>query len=198
MNTTDATKPDIRFAVTITDTGYAYDRQTYRHFAARAYVLGVDKYGSTGRPELLSPTDYSVPESGKVRALAGLEITAQADSDSMRRRGDEWYAWTVAYDRHRIELKDAEEILPILRKITRRIEALTAEHGRPATLAQFCSYAVKAITGERQPFMRKVPDSQDYEGHGYRSMDTDALSYHLQSDATEWRKNHGIDLDSAS
>lgn len=192
MSDQTAPKPDIRFAVTVSDTGYAYDRHTCRHFAARAYVLGVDKYGSTGRPELLSPTDYSVPRGAK--ALAGLEITAQADSDSMRRPGDEWYAWTVQYDRHRIELSDAEEILPVLRKIAKRMERMTAEHGRPATLAQFCSYAVKALTSERSPFMRAVPETQDYEGTGYRSMDTDALSYHLQSDAGEWRKNHGIDV----
>ena len=190
MTSNDTTKPDVRFAVTISDTGYAYDRTSYRHFAAAACVLGVDKYGSTQRPELLSPTDYSVPEGA--RALAGLEITAQADSDSMQLAGDEWYAWQVQYDRHRIELKDAEEILPVLRKIAKRIERMTSDHGHPATLAQYCSYAVKALTSERQPFMRAVPESQDYEGTGYRSMDTDALSYHLQSDAQEWRKNHGI------
>ena len=184
-------KADVRFAVTITDSGYAYDRHTYRHFTASAYVLGTDKYGSTGRPELLSPTDYSVPESA--RALEGLQITAQADSDSMRRPGDEWYGWEISYDRSRIKLADAEEILPVLRKISKRMDALTREMGRPASLAQYCTYAVKALTSERQPFMRKVPDSQDYEGTGYRSMDADALSYHLQADATEWRKNHGID-----
>ena len=187
-------KPDIRFAVTISDTGYAYDRQLYRHFAARAYVLGVDKYGSTQQPELLSPDSYSVAN-GKARMLAGLEITAQSDGDHMRRRGDEWYAWTIAYDRHRIELRDTEEILPVLRKIAKRMESLTAEHGRPASLAQYCSYAVKALTSERRPFMRKVPESQDYDGTGYRAMDTDALANHLWSDAQEWRKNHGIELE---
>lgn len=196
MTSNDTTKPDIRFAVTVSDTGYAYDRTTYRHFTARAYVLGVDKYGSSGRPELLSPTDYSVPESGKTRALAGLQITAQADGDSMKRRGDEWYAWEVSYDRHTVQLRDAEEILPVLRKIDRTTVKLSAEHGRPVTLAQFCSYAARAITGERSPFMRTVPDSQDYDGTGYRSMDTDALGYHLLSDAAEWRKNHGIDVES--
>ncbi len=191
MSEPTAPKPDIRFAVTITKDTHDSFGDGYRHFRATACVLGVDKYGSTGRPELLSPTDYSVPSTAK--PLAGLQITAQSDSDSMKRPGDEWYAWQVEYGRHTVKLADAEEMLPVLRKISKRIDKLTVEMGYPSTLAQFCTYAVKALTSERQPFMRKVPDGQDYEGTGYRSMDANALSYHLQSDAQEWRKNHDID-----
>lgn len=197
MNT-DPTKPDVRFAVTISDSqAYAGDMTRYRHFTARAYVLGVDKYGKTGRPEPLSPTDYSVPETAK--ALDGLVITAQADSDTMRRPGQEWYAWQVSYDRSGgIQLRDAEEILPVLRKIAKRLDKMSADIGRPSSLAQYCTYVARAVTSERQPFMRRVPDGQDYEGHGYRSMDANDLEYHLSSDASEWRKNHGIDADDAS
>ncbi len=195
MTSNESTKTapaDVRFAVTITDgTRYPGDQTSYRHFTARAYVLGVDKYGSTGRPELLSPTDYSVPSTAK--ALDGLTVTAQADSDSMKRPGDEWYAWEVSYDRSRVQLKDAEEILPVLRKIDKRVARLTSELGRPSTLASFCAYVASAITRQTSVFLRRVDAEQDYEGTGYRSMDADALSYHLASDASEWRKDHGID-----
>lgn len=199
MARTDSTKvpaPDVRFAVTIADSdGNRYGGTQYRNFAARAYILARDKYSDTHAYELHSPDSYSV-EGGKARVLAGLTITAQADDSTMGRPGDEWYAWTVSYDRHRVELRDAEEILPILRKITKRLDKLTAELGRPATLAQFCAYAASAVTPRTNVFMRAIPASQDYEATGYRSMDADALSYHLQSDAQEWRKNHGIDVTS--
>jgi hypothetical protein len=191
-----APKPDIRFAVTISkDEAYAYDSQRYRHFAARAYVLGVDKYGKSQRPELLDPSDYSVADRDRTRALEGLVITAQSDSDSMKRAGNEWYGQSVKYNRYTIELRDAEEMLPVLRKIDRTMARLTAEFGYPATLVQFCTYAARALTSHRKPFMRTVPADADYEGHGYRSMDADALGYHLQADAQEWREAHGIKLD---
>lgn len=194
MSDTTTDQPDIRFAVTLTkDERYSGDWTSFRHFRAEAYVLGVDKYGSTGRPELLSPTDYSVP-GNSARKFKGLIITAQSDSDKMKLPGNEWYAWEVSYERSGVKLSDAEEMLPVLRKIARRQEKLNAEFGYPRTLAQFCAYAVKAVTSERQPFLRRVSDDQDWEGHGYRSMDPSALDYHLQADATEWRKNHGVDV----
>jgi hypothetical protein len=195
-DTTPAPKPDIRFAITISkDEAYAYDSQRYRHFQARAYVLGIDKYGKSQRPELLDPSDYSVADRDRTRALAGLVITAQADSDSMKRAGNEWYGQAVKYDRYTIGLKDAEEMLPVLRKVDRTMRKLSTEFGYPATLVQFCTYAARALTSHRQPFMRAVSADHDWEGHGYRSMDADALGYHLADDATEWRKNNGIELD---
>jgi hypothetical protein len=193
-DSTKSTPADVRFAVTITESGQSYGLTQYRHFTARAYILARDKYSAGHRMELHSCDSYGV-DAGKARALAGLVITAQADDSTMTRPGAEWYGWSVSYDRSRVELRDAGEILPVLRKIQRRQDKLTSELGRPATLAQFCAYAVSAITAQRNVFVRSVPDSQDWEGNGgYRSMDADALSYHLQSDATEYRKNHGIDV----
>jgi hypothetical protein len=190
MASTTLPKADIRFAVTITDAP-RYDSTQYRHFRACAYILAADKYSDSHAPELHSPDSYSV-DAGPARALAGLQITAQADSDSMKRPGDEWYGWSVEYDRHRIQLRDAEEILPVLRKVQKRLDKLSGEYGRPATIAQFCTYAVSALTSESRPFMRRVDAEHDYEGTGYRSMDANALACHVQSDASEWRKSHGI------
>lgn len=193
MTSTDTIKADVRFAVTISESsGNRYGGTQYRNFAARAYILARDKYSSDHAYELHSPDSYSV-DAGPARALAGLQITAQADDSTIRRPGDEWYGWEVSYDRSRVKLADAEEILPVLRKIQKRLDKLTSELGRPATLAQYCAYVASAITARTSVFMRSIPASQDYEATGYRSMDADALSYHLQSDAQEWRKNHGID-----
>lgn len=195
-DSTKTTPADVRFAVTIADgSGNRYGGTQYRNFAARAYILARDKYSEDHAYELHSPDSYSV-DAGKARALAGLTITAQADDSTMGRPGDEWYAWTVSYDWSRVELRDAEEILPVLRKIAKRIDKLTADLGRPVTLAQFCAYAASAITAQRNVFLRAVPAGQEHEATGYRAMDADALSYHLQSDAQEWRKNHGIDVTS--
>lgn len=194
MSTETAPRPDIRFAVTITgDDSYAYSMAQYRHFTARAYILARDKHSDTSAYELHDPDSYSV-DTGAARVLAGLQITAQADINSMKRAGDEWYAWGIAYKRTAVKLRDAEEILPVLRKIAKRIDKLSGELGRPKSLAQFCAYAASAVTAERKPFMRRVgPDASDYEGTGYRSMDANDLASHLWHDAAEWRKNHGID-----
>jgi hypothetical protein len=194
MPSTKPARPDIRFAVTITESQRFGGDTQYRHFAARAYVLAPGRYSADHAIELHSPDSYEIERDDATMALAGLEITAQSDNDHMKRPGDEWYAWTVQYDRHRIELRDAKAILPVLRRIDRRMTKLTAELGRPATLAQFCAYAVTAVTAGRQPFMRHVPDGEDYEGHGYRSMDASALDYHLMADATEWRERNGVKL----
>lgn len=192
--TAKAPKPDVRFHVTITDSeNWGSDMTRYRHFTARAYILAPDKHATDSTtPILQGPDDYGIPGT-RAPELKGLTITAQADNNSMTRPGQEWYGWTIAYDRHRIELADAEQMIPVLRKIKRRMDKLAAELGRPATLAQFCTYAASAITGERHPFLRTVPAERDYEGTGYQHMDADALAWHVSSDATEWRKNHGID-----
>jgi hypothetical protein len=196
MSGTSTPKPepaDVRFAVTITNASRDSFSDGYRYFRAEAYVLGVDPYGKTGLPELRGPDEYGHPDS--VRALKGLVITAQSDNDHMRKPGGEWYAWEVKYDRFGgVELKDAEEMLPVLRKIRKTMERLNDDYGRYTTLAQFCTYAVKAVIApkQRRPFMRHVPDGQDYEGHGYRSMDTDALAWHIQADAQKWREDRGI------
>jgi hypothetical protein len=196
--TAPAPKPDIRFAVTITDSRYNGAGMTqFRHFTARAYILGVDKYGSTGRPELLDPDEYGVPDRDRTRALKGLVVTAQADGDSMKRPDEQWYGWEAGYDRSgTIELRDAEEMQPVLRKIRKQQEKLHAEFGFPRTLALFCTYAARALTAERRPFLRRDPDGRDIEGNGgYRSMDTDALDSFLRTDAREWREAHGIKTD---
>ena len=131
MTTSQPTKPDVRFAVTIQDSsGNRYGGTQYRNFAARAYILARDKYRDDHAYELHSPDSYSV-EAGPARVLAGLQITAQADDSTMRKPGDEWYAWTVSFDRSRVELRDAEDMLPVLRKIDKRIAKLTAELGQP-------------------------------------------------------------------
>ncbi len=186
-------KADVRFHVTITDSGYTgRDMTQYRHFTATAGILAPDKYATdTTTPVLHDPDGYGI-DGATDRALTGLTITAQADDNSMKTPAP-WYAWKVAYGRRQVELADAEQIIPVLRKIKRRMDKLTRELGSPATLAQFATYAASAVTTERSPFLRAVPAAQDFAGTGYHEMDADGLAYHLNSDATEWRKNHGID-----
>jgi hypothetical protein len=185
-------QPDIRFAVTVTDgTRYGSDITQYRKFTAQAFIWARDRHAAGHPFDLHSPASYSV-DAGPARVLDGLVVTAQADSDSMKRPGSEWYAWAVGYDRSKTELKDAEEILPVLRKIARRTGKLAGELGQPATLAQYCAYAVSAVTSTRDPFMRRVPPGQDISGTGYHSMDASGLACFLGSDAAGWRKDRGI------
>lgn len=187
MNTSKP-KPDIRFFITI-ETGDSFGGTRYVRFTARAMVLSHD----TDNPGLHGPDSYSIDTHG-ARHLDGLEITAQADTDTMRKAGREWYGWSVHYDRSRMELQACEDAVKVLRAVDRRMRKLSDELGRPATLAQFCTYAAGAVTPERRAFMHCVDRPEhDYEGTGYRSMDASALDYHISSECTEIRKQLGID-----
>lgn len=190
----DKPKPDVRFFTDIPDPERAVfsDGVRYAKFTCRAVVLSHDP----ANPGAWGCDSYSIETRG-VRHLDGLEITAQADTDTMRKPGREWYGWSVHYRRDRLELQAAEDAVKVLRAIDRRMRKLTDELGRPATLAQFCVYAASAVTRERHPFLTRVDRPEhDFEGTGYRSMDASALDYHIGSRCTEIRKLLGIDPDS--
>lgn len=184
-------KADIRFFVEVRDSsGNGYGGSQYAHFTARAMVLARESHGQSDAVyplDLHAPDSYSIPVNA--RELARLEITAQLDETSR-----EWYGWSVHYDRTSVDLRDAEEIVKVLRKIQRKMDAIAGKYGRPTDLASFCGHAVMAVTDNGRPFMRTVPPERDYEGYGYHSMDVDALRWHINSETQEWRKRHGISV----
>jgi hypothetical protein len=184
-------KPDVRFCVEIPDPERAVfsDGVRYVKFTAAAMVLSHDP----AEPGLWGCDSYCIETRG-VRHLDGLEITAQADTGTLRKPGREWYVWSVHYRRDRMELQAAEDAVKVLRAIDRRMRKLGDELGPPATLAQFCVYAAGAITRERQPFQIRVDRPEhDFEGTGYRSVNATQLEYHISSRCTEIRKLLGID-----
>ena len=182
---------DVRFYVQVTDSdGNCFGGSQYAHFTARAMVLARESHGQSDATyplTLHAPDSYSIP--GNARELAGLEITAQMDESSR-----DWYGWSVHYSRDQVDIRGAEEIVKVLRKITRKMDAIAAEYGRPTDLAAFCAHAVKAITAQGKPFMRPVKPEHDYESSGYRSMDVDSLRWFIQQETAEWRKLHGIEI----
>jgi hypothetical protein len=183
-------KADVRFYVEVHDSsGNAFGGSQYAHFTARCMILARESHGqsdATYPVALHSPDSYSIP--GTARHLAGLEITAQMDESSR-----EWYGWNVHYVRERVELRDAEEIVKVMRKITKRMDDIASQYGRPTDLGSFCGHAVAAIAGHGSVFMRSVKPENDCEGTGYRSMDVDSLRYHIEDETREWRKKHGIE-----
>jgi hypothetical protein len=187
-------KPDIRFAVAITESAYGGGSR-YVHFTAQAMIAAIGRFGSDeGKPGLFSPASYELPFDPDVKALAGLEISAQADENTMRKTGQEFYGWSVAYQRRSVELADAEAMVRVLRKIGRGMTRLSGELGRPVTLAQFATHAVRALTAERAPFTRHVEDNHDFGGTGYRSMDPAALDHYIWSECAAWRERYGVQV----
>ena len=53
--------------------------------------------------------------------------------------------------------------------------ALSDRFGYPQDLETFLSHLADALGITGQPFVRRVTEDQDYEGHGHRSMDADSL-----------------------
>lgn len=185
-------KPDVRFYVEVHSSKYdSWGGSKYAHFTARAMVLDRETHGQSDAAyplTLHSPDSYSIP--GTARELAGLQVTAQLDETSR-----EWYGWRVAYNRDQVELRDAEEMIKVLRKIDKRMHDISSQYGQPADLASFCGHAVAAVANLLHAFMRPVDANRDYEATGYRSMDVDSLRYWLQDETAQWRKDHGIDPD---
>lgn len=187
-------KADIRFNVTFdsVDDRIGGSNQ-YAHFTARCYVLAVDKYGSKETPELISPDSYAAPMDAA--PLAGLTITAQMDDSTAR--GDTaraWYGYRVEYEVNRgVELRKAEEMVKVLRKIQRQMDKIAGQYGAPGDLSAFCGYAVTAIAGHGRVFTRPVKPEQDIEGTGYRSMDVSGLRDYIDMETENWRKRNGIE-----
>ena len=182
---------DVRFYVQVIDSsGNYFSGSQYAHFAARAMVLARESHGQSDATyplTLQAPDSYSIP--GNAHELAGLEITAQMDESSR-----DWYGWSVHYNVDRVDMHNVDGMSKTLRKITRKMDAIVAEYGRPTDLAAFCAHAVKAITAQGKPFMRPVKPEHDFESSGYRSMDTDSLRRFIQQETAEWRKLHGIEI----
>lgn len=191
--TEKAEKAEIRFNVTFDSVDDRIGGSIYGHFTARCYVLAVDKYGSKGTPGLISPDSYAAPID--TAPLAGLTITAQMDDSTAR--GDTaraWYGWRVEYEMNRcLDLRKAEDAVKVLRKIQRKMDAITAQFGAPGDLSAFCGYAVTAVAGHGRVFTRPVTPEQDYEGTGYRSMDVSGLRDYIDMETQKFREKHGIE-----
>jgi hypothetical protein len=166
----------------------------YAHFTARPLVWGCENYGDRdGAPSLFSPDSYSIDVPQKTRELSGLEISGQIDE----RPNSVWYGWHVGYRKHLIELRDAESVLRVLRTVDRSMRKISEEYGAPVDMAAYVTHAVKTFTSRanRRVYMRDLrPDEPDFDGTGYRSMDTDALRWWLADQVMAWRKERGHDV----
>lgn len=185
---------DIRFVVSVRDSsGNRYGGTQYANFMARAMVWAKEE----GREyDLYSPDSYST----HIRAaeLDGLEITAQMDSHTVASSTSPWYAFSVHYHRNNVSLFGAEDIVKVLRKISKRMDAIAEQYGRPADLAAFATHAASAITGPGHVFLRHVGKGTraDFNGTGYRPMNTDDLRCWLMSEVDMWASKNGVTVTS--
>jgi hypothetical protein len=188
-----AYKPDVRWAIGFREAEY-HGGSRYVHITARAMILGRSTVDN--QLGLFDPDSYELPYRAANRALHGLQVTAQSDQDHMRYAGGEFYGWEVGYDRHLVDLAGAEDIVKALRKVNRKMDALTRELGRPATIAQYITYVARAFASgdSSRVFVRYVGEDNDYEGTGYRSMDADDLAGHIWNQCAEWRKRYGVEV----
>jgi len=130
---------------------------------------------------------YDIDVPAAVSALKGLRVKAQIDDHSGR-----FYGYRVHFDIEQLDLREAERVIPVLRRLDKRMTALADRFGHPRDLTAFLAHLADAMGLSGKSFVRRVTDDADYEGHGHRSMDADALRYWLDGQAQDWRKRHGI------
>jgi hypothetical protein len=107
-------------------------------------------------------------------------------------RSGYFYGYRVHFDIDQLTLDEGERALPILRRLDKRMTALSDQFGHPRDLVQFLAHLASALGLTGQPFVTRVNDDADYEGHGHRSRDVDSLRYWLDDQAKAWRERHGI------
>ena len=187
MPRTAKTTVDLRLHVRFEDSPYNSFGDRYSHVHVMPVIMARGKYG---RQEFTAwdVDSYELDDvPAPVRALKGLKVRAQMDDHSR-----EFYAYRVMFADADVTLQDAERMLPVLRRLDKKMTALSDRFGYPQNLETFLSHLADALGITGQPFVRRVTDDQDYEGHGHRSMDTDSLRWWLADQVKTWRERYGI------
>jgi hypothetical protein len=190
--------PDVRLSVRFEDDPSSWGSR-YCHVYVTPVILARAEHG---RQEYTAwdVDSYSIPEApASVRALKGLKVRAQMDDSTARQPGSAgFYGYRLSFALDEIDLQRAEIILPVLRKIDRKMTALSDRFGHPRDLVTFLGYLTDALGLTGQPFVRTVDAEHDYEGHGHRSMSIDMLGYWLADETKKWRERHGITVSDAA
>ena len=183
---TTKTTTDLRLAVRFEDSPYNSFGDHYCHVYVMPVVMARGKYGDQ-RYEAHNVDSYDIDVPASVSALKGLRVKAQMDD-----RSGYFYGYRVHFDIDQITLDEGERALPILRRLDKRMTALSDQFGYPRDIVQFLAHLANAMGLAGKPFVTRVTDEADYEGHGHRSRDVDSLRYWLDDQAKAWRERHGI------
>ena len=186
---------DLRLHVMFEDPHYnrnSWDGSRFAHVYVTPVVIARGKFGDR-RCEAFQVDSYEIDVPDSVRALKGLKIRAQMDESSAARGEDGWYGYRLAFACEELTLAESDRIAPVLRRLSKRMEATADQFGYPRTLVQFLSHLVNALGLKGQPFARSVGTDDDYEGTGQRSMNVESLRYWLDDRAKDWRAKYGIE-----
>ena len=166
---TTKTTTDLRLAVRFEDSPYNSFGDHYCHVYVMPVVMARGKYGDQ-RYEAHNVDSYDIDVPASVSALKGLRVKAQMDD-----RSGYFYGYRVHFDIDQLTLDEGERALPILRRLDKRMTALSDQFGYPRDIVQFLAHLANAMGLAGKPFVTRVTDEADYEGHGHRSRDVDSL-----------------------
>jgi len=182
-------KPDLRLHVRFEDSPYNSFGTRYAHVYVMPVIMARGKYGKQ-EYDAWDVDSYEIEEPpAAVRALRGLRVKAQMDDHDTS-----WYAYRVHFQAEydQVSLHEAERILPVLRRLDKKMATLADRFGYAQNLETFLTRLADALGITGKPFVRRVPANQDYEGTGHRSMDADSLRWWLQDETNKWRERYGI------
>lgn len=190
--TASTPKPDLRLHTEFADSTANRINwgSMYAHVHIRPVVLARGQYGAR-EWGAWDPDSYEYAgRTEALRALSGLEISAQIDNSS---EAQDWYGYHVRYAGTDVDLAKAEQILPVLRRINKRMTAQRDTYGWPRDFPAFAAHFAAALVPRvRSPFIRRVPDDHDIEGTGYRSTNAEGLRYWLDDEVKAWREKYGV------
>jgi hypothetical protein len=204
---TKVTMRDVRLHVRFEDgSSHRFGGDLYGHIIVVPVIVA--RREGDDKADAHSCNTYSLEVPAAVKALHGLTVSAQMDESTAKVPGRLFYGYEVHYHRERLNLRDAEAILPVLRRLDKRMTELTGTFGAPQDLTAYLARLAVALLpkGTGHPFVRRLGtvDSsgqpraeEDYEWTGHRSMDVDQLRYWIQRQAELWRGKHGIVLPEA-
>lgn len=119
---------------------------------------------------------------------ADLRISALADRDATM--GDT-YGWSTEYrDVFAVDLRRAEAMVKVLRRLTRELEKLNGELGYAESFGAYCARVAKVL-GVKKFGWKTDGRSSTYADNEYRFGDAPQLAYRLASVLAEYRQPAG-------
>jgi hypothetical protein len=197
-STTSKAAVDLRLAVRF-EYRRGYDSigdSSYAHVYADPVVIARGRYGKQ-EVSAWNVDSYEIELPEAVRALHGFRVSAQTDDRSRLR----FYGYDQpGYALPEIPLRTAEKMLPVLRRLDRKLTDLNSRFGYPADLPAYLARVADALLprGTVYPFVRLLTEGEpDFEGSGHRSMDADSLRMWLGDQVKAWCGYIGVPADAA-
>ena len=101
------------------------------------------------------------------------------------------FGWKVEYHPHAVDLARAEKMIKTLRKIERKLEAISAQWGRPESFGEFVQRVLKVIGADGM--VRRIGDARgaswSYDGSKWGSVRLVDVKFEILSELADYQES---------